>query len=68
MSEYLEFKILENKPKTVVVGVYSKRDRNLLGTVKWYPSWRQYTFFPESYTLWSAGCLEDIINYIRELK
>ena len=68
MSKYLEFKLLEQKPKTQVIEVKSKVQYSRLGIIKWYPRWRQYAFFPEWGTLFNTECLNDIISYIRELR
>ena len=37
-----------------------------LGTIRWYGSWRQYTFFPFTGTLWSAGCLAEVAAFLKE--
>ena len=69
MSRYLDFKLLENKPKTKVIEVKSKSQLyGRLGIIKWYPRWRQYAFFPESGTLFNVECLNDIQSYIRGLR
>ena len=68
MSKYLEFQFLEKKPKTKVIGVYSKRSGDRLGIIKWYGAWRQYAFYPEYETLFNTECLNDIIIYIRGLR
>jgi len=68
MSKYLEFQFLERKPKTKVIGVYSKRSGDRLGIIKWYGAWRQYAFFPSGNTLYNVECLNDIIIYIRGLR
>lgn len=65
MSKYLEFHLLEEKPKTKVVGVYSKRNDDVLGEIKWFGRWRQYAFFPEPGTIFNVECLNDIQNYIK---
>lgn len=67
MSKYLEFRLLEQKPKTQVVGVMSRYAGIKLGTIKWYPRWRQYAFFPESDTIFNTECLNDIQAYIKKL-
>lgn len=41
---------------------------DLLGIVKWHGPWRQYAFFPEPGTVWSAGCLSDIVDFLGKLK
>lgn len=68
MNEYLEFSLIEQKPKTKVIGVWSKKNSNRLGIIKWACGWRQYAFFPEKDTLFSAGCLADIQSHIEGLR
>ena len=38
-----------------------------LGTIRWYGPWRQYCFFPEPDTVWSAGCLADVQTAIARI-
>jgi len=38
-----------------------------LGRIKWHGSWRQYCFFPTEDTLFSQGCLKDIVHFIGQL-
>lgn len=38
-----------------------------IGIVKWYPSWRQYCFFPYQDVILSAGCLEDIRKFLLDM-
>jgi len=69
MSKYLEFTVIEHKPKTKVIEVKSKLHIYMkLGIIKWYPRWRQYAFFPETGALFNKECLNDIIIYIRGLR
>lgn len=67
MSKYLEFNVIEEKPKTKVIGIWSKKNGNRLGIIKWYGPWRQYAFFPETGTIFNIECLNDISEYIKEL-
>ena len=67
MSKYLEFNTLEQKPKTKVIEIVSKRGGERLGIIKWYPRWRQYAFFPEANTIFNIECLNDIILFTRGL-
>jgi hypothetical protein len=39
-----------------------------LGTVRWFGRWRQYTFQPSPATIYSAGCLTDIADFIQALQ
>lgn len=68
MSKYLEFSLIERKPKTKVIGVWSKKSANRLGVIKWFPGWRQYAFFPENETVFNVECLNDIQVHITELR
>ena len=50
----------ETGRKTRRYEVRKTRSTGLLGIIAWYAAWRQFSFFPEDYTVWSAGCLADI--------
>ena len=67
-SKYLEFKILENKPKTKVYEVLSKLHGFRLGIVMWYGAWGQYCFFPEENTVFNNQCMKDICSFIEEIR
>ena len=66
-KRFISFKLLEKKPKTSVYAVINVKLGNILGIIKWYPSWRQYCFFPESDTVFNKDCLSDIENFVQEL-
>ena len=68
MSKYLEFNTLEQKPKTKVIEIISKRGGERLGIIKWFPRWRQYAFYPVVGTIFNMKCLNDIISFIRGLR
>lgn len=51
--------------KTSIFDVCDKRYGGSLGTIRWFGRWRQYAFFPEDDTIYSAGCLDDIADFIR---
>jgi len=44
--------------------VENRRRDEILGYIRWYGPWRQYTFYPEPLTVWSAGCLAEVQKYI----
>lgn len=59
--------------KTRVWGVLSSRwivprgtVQTELGTIKWYAPWRRYVFFPQGGTLFDAGCLAEIAQFIKQ--
>ena len=49
--------------KTEVWQVRATRSHALLGTVRWFGRWRQYTFFPEPGTTFNPGCLKEIAEH-----
>ncbi len=63
-TKYLEFHLLERKPKTEVYDVVSKRHSFSIGTIKWHGPWRQYAFFPVKDTVFNSECLKDIRAFI----
>jgi hypothetical protein len=65
MKNYLQFDLIESKPKTDVYAVINTQFNQRLGVVKWYASWRQYCFFPDSDTLYHKDCLREIANFIK---
>ena len=68
MIDYLEFREFKNeKGQTLIVNVISKGHGDLLGKIHWHWPWRQYCFFPEEKTTWSASCLLDVMNYLNKL-
>lgn len=57
----------ENKPLTKTFIVKSKHYSNKLGTIQWYGPWRQYILDTEPKCQFSAGCLEDLGTFLKEL-
>lgn len=68
MDKYIYFEVIEEKPKTKVWAIFDKTCLSQQGIIKWYGSWRQYCFFPEVETVWSTGCLQDVIDFIEKEK
>ncbi len=67
-TEYLVFyQGLSLSGKTAHVLVYAADDVTLLGRIKWFSRWRQYTFFPEEDTVWNRNCLMEIHEEIESL-
>jgi len=67
-KKYVDFKLLERKGKTGVFHVVAVRDGVILGRIVWYGSWRQYVFEPVAETVWSQDCLQQIIDFLQQLK
>ena len=53
--------------KTFIYKVININHGSCIGTISWYGSWRQYCLFPEGDTVWSTGCLCDIMKLIGQL-
>ena len=54
--------------KTSKWQIINNRSNSSLGIVKWYGPCRQYCFFPHDLELvFSAGCLNDIKDFITQL-
>ena len=65
-SEYLRFVEIPKREgaKTRVIAVHAVRGDLLLGTIKWFGRWRQYTFWPEPETIFNRECLHHITGLI----
>lgn len=59
--------MIEEKPKTSVFSCINIRSGVSIGVVKWHAPWRQYCYFPRGWTVYSRGCMEDIIDFINKL-
>jgi hypothetical protein len=64
--EFIHFVEVEKKPKTSVWTCRNTKSMEGIGTVMWYPAWRQYCFVPWDGTVFSVGCMKDIISFIKE--
>jgi hypothetical protein len=65
LGEYMEIELIEQKPKTNVWQVTSKRWSDTLGIIKWYAPWRQYCFFPSPLSpVLSSSCLNEIVAFL----
>jgi len=67
MSDFIEFKLIDEKPKTSVFDVINIKSGDRLGIIRWYGSWRQYCFFPHEETIFNSDCMQYIIDFMREL-
>ena len=67
LYKYISFKLIEQKPKTQVYLCLNNKSQGELGLIKWYPSWRQYCYFPTVQAVYSSGCLNDIDDFLMQL-
>ncbi len=66
--EYIEFGEIPSEGKTKKFICTNKKSDDILGKVRWYPSWRQYCFFPAENIVFSKGCLNDITDFLEKIK
>jgi len=68
MTKWIEF-VDQSKPdrKTKEFAVMNKDNGSYLGRIKWYGSFRQYSFFPEPECVFEKTCLKDIIDFMNQL-
>jgi len=66
-KEYVKFTLAQRKARTNVYFVVSKSDNSILGRIYWECPWRQYVFHPAPKTIWSCGCLKQVIDFIQKL-
>jgi len=65
--QYLIFDQKENPGKTTNWNCCNKKFGTPLGEVKWHSTWRQYCYFPLVQAVYSAGCLNDIADFLNQL-
>ena len=65
--KHIYFKVDFYRAKIAEYGCYHNKDDEQFGYVRWYPGWKQYCFKPYSDTVLSAGCLNDIVDFIQQL-
>lgn len=66
-SKYIKMVLIGKKPKTLEYAILTKSDNYLIGEIRWYAPWRQYSFFPAPHTVFTKSCMTDINNFITEL-
>lgn len=63
--KYLDFcEMTKDGKKTKIFLVADKQYHMHLGSVRWFPRWRRYCFFPASYTVYDANCLAEVQQVI----
>lgn len=66
-TQFLQFKVVEEKSKTKVIGVFSRSNDFRLGTIAWHGPWRKYVYSPDGPTIYDQGCLNDIADYLKAI-
>lgn len=67
--EYIEFIVVEEKPKTKIWACQNRTSGIRLGSVGWYGPWRQYVFGADlnAMVAYSASCLRDIADFLEQV-
>lgn len=77
MSEVVETKYLRleqrfvdrgNGSKKEIWAVRNKASNLLLGSIELYDGWKDFCFFPQGETVFSAGCLKSIVEHLNKLR
>lgn len=61
---FIEIAEVESTGKTKRYTVNNIKSGRSLGEIRWYAQWRQFCFFPIGGTVFSAGCMRDIVHFI----
>ncbi len=65
--EYLIFVEMPSAGKTSRYSCRNKKHNEQLGVIKWDGGWRQYVYLDTTPAKYSAGCLKDIGDFIKQL-
>lgn len=63
--KYIRFIELISQTEKSIWSCRNNRSNEELGIVEWYPLWKRYCYFPKRQAVYSAGCLDDISDFIK---
>ncbi len=63
---FLRFREQPAKGTTTIHAVLSVAGDTYLGVIKWRSGWRRYVFYPDPATVFDAGCLTEIVEFITQ--
>jgi len=66
--KHIRFEKKEQKRKTSIWECLNNSSDDLLGTIKWYGAWHQYCFSPEAHIIFAGDCLEQINQFMQDLR
>lgn len=66
--KYIRFVEVPTVGKTKRFECQNIHHGDVLGIIKYYPSWRAYCYFPVVQAVYSTGCMNDIVNFIEQLE
>lgn len=69
-NKYIRIQQINTDPsrKTKTFIVINTRSDFTIGTIRWYCPWKRYVFLPKSDTVWDIGCMQEIIDFIKNIK
>ena len=47
--------------------IRNKKDKGNLGCIEYYKPYKSIAFFPDPNTVFSDDCLQDLVNFLKEL-
>lgn len=65
--KWIEFIKTHSTGKTESFDCYNHEFGSFLGVVKWYGSFRKYSFFPQPNIVFESTCLKDIADFLDKL-
>jgi hypothetical protein len=66
-TKWMMITCIKDTGKTKTYALHSKDGNFHLGTVAWFSRWRQYAFMPYGETVFEKQCLQDIVDFLKEL-
>lgn len=66
-TEYLLFEHIKRRNKATVIVDVTNKNGIYLGTIRFYPQWRQFIFAPDERTVFNTDCLTQIADVCKVL-
>lgn len=63
-NKYIRSDIGEISYGKPVYVISSKNHQTPLAQIGWYPNWKKYVMFAHDNTVWDAGCLTNIVEFL----
>ena len=71
-TQYKYFNVFAQKRKstrkTLDYTLVSCGHDDILGTIEFYPNWRQHVFIPAHGSIWSSDCLADVRDFLAKMR
>ena len=64
-TKWMRIQCVRDTGKTKVFYVFAENNA-VLGEIRWFGRWRQYSFFPNN-SVFEKQCLQDIVDFLKEL-